>query len=100
MKIKTYEELKRILIDNFNAEISSLEEVNSFDCYSVVNDNEHDYSLLKGVFKIDYSQNKVNPYNVIFLLIFSKNGGVLEIKGLGETPKQLDKIWKDVIWED
>lgn len=98
-KIKTIEELEIVLLNEYNATISSIEEVNTFEHYSLVGDTEHDYSLLKRVYKMFYNKNKVNPYQEIFLLVFSKNNGIYEIKGLGEEPEELEKFWECIEWE-
>ena len=101
MQLKQLTQLEDVLINQFNASISSIDEINnSYPLYSLVGDNEHDYSLLHKVFKIEHTENKTNPYNVIFVLVFSKNGGIFDIKGLGEEPKQMNELWKMIKWED
>ena len=100
MKIKTVQELEDILINEFHAVVSSVEEVNQYEYYSLVGDNEHDYSLLHKVYKIDYKESSENPYDKIFLVVFSQNGGILDVKGLGEAPPKLNKLWVNVQWEE
>ena len=99
MKLKTVEDLDKIFLEEYEATLSSVEEVNAFEHYSLVGDTEHDYSLLKRVYKILYTGNNVNPYNEIFVLVFSKNGGIYDIKGLGECPKEVEEVWGNVEWE-
>ena len=100
MKIKTIEDLDKLLLKKYKAVLSSVEEVNTFEHYSLVNDTEHDYSLLKRVYKILYKGNDVNPYDEIFILVFSKNGGIYDVKELGQAPAEVEKVWKNVKWEE
>ena len=80
MKIKKAEELVNVLINDFSAVISSADEINTYPQYSLENDNEHDYKLLYKVLKMNYAESLVNPYDVIFYIIFSKNGGIFEVE--------------------
>ena len=100
MKIKTIEDLDNIFLERYKATLSSVEEVNTFEHYSLVGDTEHDYSLLKRVYKILYKGNDANPYNEIFILVFSKNGGIYDVKGLGESPEEVEKVWENIEWEE
>ena len=99
MKIKKAEELVNVLINDFSAVISSADEINTYPQYSLENDNEHDYKLLYKVLKMNYAESLVNPYDVIFYIIFSKNGGIFEVKGLGVAPKKMNKLWRQIEWE-
>ena len=100
MKIDTMEQLEEILLKEYGAIISCVEEINKFEHYSLIGDKEHDYSLLKRVYKFINKENDVNPYEEVFILVFSKDGGIYEIKGIGESPCELEKVWGDINWEN
>lgn len=98
MLIKSVFELNNILIEKYNATISSLEEVNSYEHYSLVGDQEHDYTTLFNVYKIYYPNAKQNPYDIIFLLVFSQKDSILDIMALGEEPPEMSDIWGKILW--
>ena len=89
MKIKTVQELDKVLTDEFNAMLSSVEEVNKYEHYSLVGDNEQDYSKLYKVYKIEYKESVTNPYDVIFILVFSKNGGIYKANADYDSSKDV-----------
>lgn len=100
MKIKTIDEFERYIFDNFNASISNVNEVNTFECYRLDGDNEHDYSSLKRVFKIKGEFHPLNECEEVFILLFSKDGsGICEAKVLGMQTKKLENIWRLVEWQ-
>lgn len=99
-RIKTVEEFEKYLFANFNASLSSVDEVNTYKHYSLEGDNEHDYTRLVKVYKVLGEHHPANPYEEIFILIFSKNGGIFETKCLGMDTDKLEKMWLLVDWED
>lgn len=99
MKIKTVKELEKILINEYNAVVSSVDEINTYEHYSLVGDTEHDYSILHKVYKIKYPNHPSNPYDVIFILIFSKKGEIYDSMTIGIGPEKLQEIWSNVEWE-
>lgn len=97
---KKIEEFEKHLIENFNAQVSTLSEIEKYEHYSLVGDNEHDYSLLKKVYKIPYKEGvEENGYDVVFILLFSKQGGIYDSKTLGRPCEKLENIWLNIEWE-
>ena len=100
MKIRTIKEFEEYIFKNFDAYYSSIDEINTFEHYSVENDDEHDYSLLKTVIKVKGQKNLSNDYEEIFILLFSPNEFMYDSKTLGMMTKKLEKVWRFVEWTD
>lgn len=97
-KIKTIKDLEEILLNNFNASISSVAEVNTFEHYNLEGDNEHDYTQLGKVYKILGEGNTGNDYAEVFLVVFVEGDRILDVKQLGMSTEKLDSIWEHVDW--
>ncbi len=99
-KIKTLQELEEYLFSHFRTSVSSIDEINTFEHYSLTNDREHNYKQLARVYKILGENVGDSDYDEIFILIFSKNGGIFDSKTLGEQSEALEAMWGMVDWEE
>ena len=100
MKIRTIKEFEEFILKNYDAYYSSVDEVNTFEHYSVENDNEHDYSLLKSVIKVKGQKRPSSDYDESFILLFSPNEFMYDLKMLGEIRGKLEKAWRYIEWID
>ncbi len=101
MKIKTIEELEKYLFENFDSYHSSIEEINTFENYSLVGDrcwDAEEYKMLKGVYKILGQHHSANPYEEVFIMVACKNGGLYNARSLGMDTEKLENMWKMVEW--
>lgn len=98
--IKTIEDFDKFIFDNFNVEFSDINEVNSYEHYNLVGDNEHDYTKLARIYKIMNQSSPNNDYKEIFILLFTDGNQIYDSKQLGEGSPELEEIWKYVQWKE
>lgn len=90
MKWISFVFLDKYIIKKMKATKSSLEEINTYEYYSLKNDNEHDYEKYLMAYKFENNSKEPN-----FLIIFGEKDIVDDFKVLGIlNRKQLRMIKK------
>lgn len=100
-KIRTIDELEQALYEDLEVEISSIDELNTFEHYSLEGDHDPRMKYLKKVYKIKGFNHKGHPYIEFFFIVFSKRDNlVYSSRSMGFTTKRFDNIMRRVIWDE